>query len=176
MTDWALQRNRPLARVWDYYLRTSYVWSLLLPRPPALPASSPIDRPALAARLADEYVADRALVQQLGRTYGFKTLFVWQVSVADKPSLSAQERHYAGWLPPTPETTPPVDWWAMDTELEYLHGEVGRLVKARGVLDVSAALDQVTESAFIDWMHTSEAGNERVAGELYKAVATPAGP
>ena len=68
------------------------------------------------ARLADEYIADRVLVEHLGQVYGFKTLFVWQLSVADKPTLTAQERRYAGWLPRTPDTTPAIDWWAMDTE------------------------------------------------------------
>jgi hypothetical protein len=63
----------------------------------------------------------------------------------------------------------------MDTELKYLHGEVGRLVRAQGVLDLAGALDHVTASAFIDWMHTSEAGNEGVARALY-AVIRPLAP
>jgi hypothetical protein len=173
MTDWSLERNRPLARVWDYYRNTSYLWSLLLPRPPALPAIPPTGRPALAARLTAEYMADRALVEQLGRAYGFRTVFAWQLSVADKPSLSAQERRYAGWLPQTSDTTPAIAWWAMDAELKALHGEVGRLVKEGGALDVTGALIQATGTSFIDWMHTSEAGNERVARALYDGIRTP---
>jgi lysophospholipase L1-like esterase len=174
MTDWALERNRPLARVWHYYRNTSYLWSWLVPRPPVLPSAPTIARPELAARLADEYIADRVLVEHLGQVYGFKTLFVWQLSVADKPTLTAQERRYAGWLPRTTDTTPAIDWWAMDTELKHLYGEVGRLVKARGVFDIASALENATASAFIDWMHTSEAGNEQVARALYDIVQTPA--
>jgi lysophospholipase L1-like esterase len=176
MTDWALERSRPLARVWDYYRGTSYLWSLLAPRPPVLPDAPPAGRPELAARLAEEFLADRDVVERLGRAYGFRSVFVWQLSVADKPSLSAQERRYAGWLPRTGDTTPAIDWWAMDTELKHLHGEVGRLVKARGVVDVAAALRDMPTSAFIDWMHTSEAGNERVGRALYEVIRTPARP
>jgi hypothetical protein len=174
MADWALERKRPLARVWDHYRNTSILWSRVVPRRPILPAAPPIGRAELAARLAEEYVADRAFVEHLGRAFGFETIFVWQLSVADKTPLSAQERRFAGWLPRTPETTPAIDWWAMDAELKHLYEEVGRLVKARGVRDISDALEDISEPVFIDWAHTSETGNEQVARGLYEHVRTPA--
>ena len=89
MADWALERSRPLARVWDYYRNTSYLWSLLVPRAPVLAASPPIGRSELAKRLAADYLAGLGLVEQMGRAFGFKTLFAWQLTVADKPSLTA---------------------------------------------------------------------------------------
>ncbi len=107
----------------------------------------------------------------MGRAFGFKTLFAWQLTVADKPALTAQELHYAGWLPRTPATTPAIAWWSMDAELKELYGEVGRLVKEGGAIDVTDALVHTTDTAFIDWMHTSEAGNERVARALYERNA-----
>jgi len=174
MASSALERRRPLARVWDHYRTTSYFWSRVFPRPPILPAAPSISRAELAARLAEEYIADRLFVERLGRAFGFETIFVWQLSVADKTPLSAQERHFAGWLPRTPETTPAIDWWSMDAELNHLYEEVGELVKARGVLDISDALKDVGEPVFIDWMHTSETGNEKVARALYEHVRTPA--
>ena len=109
----------------------------------------------------------------MGRAFGFKTLFAWQLTVADKPSLTAQELHYAGWLPRTPATTPAIAWWSMDAELKELYGEVGRLVKEGGAIDVTDGLVHTTDTAFIDWMHTSEAGNERVARALYERMRTP---
>lgn len=173
MTDWALERSRPLARVWDHYRNTSYLWSLLVPRAPVLAASRPIGRSELAKQLAADYLAARELVEQMGRAFGFKTLFAWQLTVADKPALTAQERHYAGWLPRTPATTPAIAWWSMDAELKELYGEAGRLVKEGGTIDVTDALVHTTDTAFIDWMHTSEAGNERVARALYDRLRTP---
>jgi hypothetical protein len=62
----------------------------------------------------------------------------------------------------------------MDTELKYLYEEVGQRVKARGVRDITPALDHLTTSAFIDWMHTSEAGNEHVARAVYEIIRMPA--
>ena len=172
MSDWALERNRPFSRFWDYYRNTSYLWTLVNPRPSVLPAAPAIARPESTARLVDEYLADRSFVEQLGRVYGFKTIFAWQLTVADKPVLSAQERSYAGWLPRSPETTPAIDWWVMDGDLKSQYEEVGRRVKARGVLDVTPVLKEVPSSTFIDWMHMSEAGNERVARALYEHLRT----
>jgi lysophospholipase L1-like esterase len=173
MADWSMERSRPLARVWDYYRNTSYLWSMLVPRAPVLAASPHLTRSEQATRLAADYVAAEELVEHMGRAFGFKTVFAWQLTVADKPSLTAQEQHYAGWLPPTPATTPAIPWWSMDAELKELYGEVGRMVKARGTMDLTDALAHTPDTAFIDWMHTSEAGNERVGRALYDRIRTP---
>ena len=172
MADWSLERSWPLARVWDYYRNTSFLWSRLVPRAPVLAATPHLTRSELAQQLAADYGAAHDLVEQMGRAFGFRTVFAWQLTVADKPSLTAQEQHDAGWLPPTPATTPAIAGWSMDAELTELYGEVGRMVKEKGTLDVTDALLHTSGTAFIDWMHTSEAGNERVARALYEHIRT----
>jgi hypothetical protein len=42
-----------------------------------------------------------------------------------------------------------------------------RSKSANGVLDLSNAFDGMSSRAFIDWMHPSESGNERIARTLY---------
>ena len=95
-------------------------------------------------------------------------MFVWQSTIAAKRPLSAQERHYAGWLPPSPDTRPALDWWSMPLDLRELYNGVGATVVSRGdAIDVSHAFDGMEQTAFIDWMHPSESGHERVARALY---------
>jgi lysophospholipase L1-like esterase len=167
MTDWALERARPFRRVWDYYRGTSLLWSWIVPRE-LLEGTAPTDRSGLAERIASEYLSDRDLTQRLGGAFGFRSLFVWQLSVADKPLLSAQERRYAGWLPQGPDTTPAIPWWSLDAGLHTLYEEAGKRVKARGVAGISGAFGHLQESAFIDWMHPSGKGNELVARAIYE--------
>jgi hypothetical protein len=40
-----------------------------------------------------------------------------------------------------------------------------------GVIDLAGVLGSVTETAFIDWMHTSESGNQLVARALFDRIA-----
>ena len=119
-----------------------------------------------------DFAADKEVVERLGREYGFSTLFVWQLSVADKPILSAQERSYAGWLPSSSETKPGFQWWVMPLDLREIYDAIGqRVISHYGVVDVSNAFDDMPATAFIDWMHTSESGNERVARAIYQRLA-----
>ena len=53
-----------------------------------------------------------------------------------------------------------------------MYGAIGQGVMTHhGVVDVSDAFDDMPTTAFIDWMHTSESGNERVARALYERLA-----
>lgn len=168
LSDWALGDARPLQRVWDYYRRTSLIAGTLFPPRPRLPPPPSLTPEALAERTASEYLADRQAVEALGRSYGFSTLFAWQATVASKPVLSVQEQQYAGWLPRTPANTPPIAWWLMDADLRPFYESIGRRVIAHGVADVDDAFSGMGETGFIDWMHPTEGGNERVARALYR--------
>jgi hypothetical protein len=130
------------------------------------------EREVLAQRIADDYLADQSVVEALGRSYGFSTVFVWQVTVADKASLSPQERRYAGWLPTSRDTNPAIGWWSMSGEMHALYDAVRRRVTSSGhVVDLADSLNGIAGTAFIDWMHPSETGNEAIARELYARLA-----
>jgi len=168
LTDWSLGEARPLARTWDYYRRTSLILSALIPPPARLPPAPPLTREALADRTANEYLADKQAVETLGNGYGFSTMFVWQLTVASKPVLSAQEQQYAGWVPRTPANTAPIGWWLMDTDLRSFYEVIGKRVSDGGAIDIGSAFVGMSQTGFIDWMHTAENGNERVAREIYR--------
>jgi hypothetical protein len=167
LSDWSLGEARPLARTWDYYRRTSFILSSLFPPPPRLSWAAPVTGEALADRTAGEYLADKQVVETLGKGYGFSTIFVWQLTVASKPVLSAQEQQYAGWLPRTPNNTSPIGWWLMDPDLRSFYASMGKRVIGGGVADIGNAFAGMSQTGFIDWMHTTESGNERIAREIY---------
>jgi hypothetical protein len=169
MRERTLEIHRPLSRLWDYYRQTSLIARTLVPpAPPAIPAAP---TPEFVKRIVAEYLSDKALVETLGRQYGFRTFFVWQPTVASKPILSAQERRYAGWLPVSAETTPALDWWSMPEDHRNLYTAIGREVVSQDVIDIAGVFESVTETAFIDWMHTSEWGNQLVARGLFDRLA-----
>lgn len=159
------QRHRPLTRAWSFYRDTSLVLSALLGDSSPPPGPAPVTGD-LVPKLVEEYDADRAVVEALGKVYGFSSLFAWQLTVADKESRSEQERGYAGWLPPTPGRAPVPADWILPGELREAYDAVGAEVIRRGAVDLSPAFDGMTENAFIDWMHPTDAGNERIAAAL----------
>ena len=168
--DSVAQRTRPLTRLWNYYRTTSLLLERLFPPPLQIPMQSTTPADKVKTVVAD-FGADKDVVERLGSAYGFSTLFVWQLTVADKPLLSAQERTYAGWLPRSEETTPRLEWWSMPGELRDMYTAIGRgVVSQHGVINVSGAFTEMPTTAFIDWMHTSEAGNERVARAIYRML------
>jgi hypothetical protein len=173
MRDWMLQKDRPLLRVWDYYRNTSLILSALLPHELEYPAvQSPI-REEVIRVVANDYAADKAVVEALGRQYGFSTLFVWQLTVASKKTLSAQERRYAGWLPRSPENTPALSWWSMPEDFREDYSRIGtKVISEAEAVDLSPAFDSMVSTAFIDWMHPTEAGNEAIARLLYDRLAS----
>jgi len=170
MSEAVQQRSRPLLRAWTYYRNTSLIWSTLLPLPAYIAPSAQTSLEAVTRRVSSDYLSDKAMVEALGREFGFSTLFVWQPIVADKAELSAQERRYAGWLPPSPDTTPALSWWSLPRDLRATYEAVGHAVKSRGVVDLAGAFDGVSATAFIDWMHPSELGNEWIARALYERL------
>ena len=172
--DRTLEIHRPLQRLWDYYRRNSLIASTLVPPAPSMPSSPAETAEAAAGRIAREYLADKAVVEAIGRQYGFRSFFVWQLTVASKPMLSAQEKQYAGWLPASGETTPALAWWSMPDDLRSLYNAIGRDVTSQGVIDLRGVLESVTETAFIDWIHTSESGNQLVARALFDRIAAHA--
>jgi hypothetical protein len=173
LSEAAQQRNRPLSRAWRYYRHTSLIWSTLLPLPAYVAPSAQTSLEAVTRMVSSDYLSDKAMVEALGREFGFSTLFVWQPIVADKAELSRQERRYAGWLPASPDTTPALSWWSLPRDLRATYEAIGHAVKSRGVVGLAGAFDGVSATAFIDWMHPSELGNELIARALYSKLPAP---
>lgn len=125
----------------------------------ALPSA---DRQAeLAAAVVARYRANLAIVDQLGRGFGFEALYYWQPVVFDKIALTAVEREEA-------------------EKLGWARGFVGQVydaVRASPELkaeprfhDLSRLFAETEGLVFIDYCHTTEAANDTIAAAIARDV------
>ena len=103
------------------------------------------------------YEANVALVEILAKSFGFRPLFFWQPTVFTKPALVTVEREEARKYA-----------WA-----EPFMGEVYSRIKNSPQLEsdpafrnLSTIFDSTEGLVFIDYCHTTEAANARIASEM----------
>ncbi len=136
-------------------------------RTPSRPAEKPFqDRPRsddeLAVEILRTFAWNRAFVEELGRRYGFDTLYYWQPVLFTKSrrnAFEAQERLKYEALEPlflkAYQRVPTLNW---SFEREHFRD-------LSGVYDNSSRLD------YIDFCHTTETANRVVADLLAEDVA-----
>jgi lysophospholipase L1-like esterase len=141
------------------------------PAPVRLAASSVADREALSRDVVRQYRANVEIVERLGREYGFESLFYWQPVVFDKKVQATYEADEARKLE-----------WARGFFAE-VHAAIGNSGELRGdsrFRDLSGLFAETEDLIFIDYCHTIEAANERVAAEIagdaIRIIATAAVP
>ena len=112
------------------------------------------------------YRANLSIVDQLGRGFGFKALYYWQPVVFDKASLTPYEREEAEKFA-----------WARG----FL-GEVYEAIRASSELrserrfhDLSRLFADSEDLIFIDYCHTTEAANDRIADVIARDVLESCG-
>lgn len=118
------------------------------------PETASADPAALARGVVEGYRANMSLVDALAESYGFRPLFVWQPVVLSKSRPVPFEREEAAkyaWTAP-------------------IFAEVGRAIedaadlRSRGdFVDLSGLFDEYDGLVFIDYCHTTEAANARLA-------------
>lgn len=115
----------------------------------------------LASEVATAYLSHTELVTGIGTAYGFVPLFFWQPLAGTKELPSEAERSYkvAGSFGFDTETV---------VRLLDLAGD--ELVSTGEVHDLRKALDDLPQSLYIDWAHTTEEGNRRIAERMYPLV------
>ncbi len=128
-------------------------------------------RNELARDVVRRYQANLDIVEKLGRAYGFDALFYWQPVVFDKQKLTPFEADEARKL----------EWGrGFFGEVYGAIGESGELRADPRFHDLSRVFAGSTELVFIDYCHTTEAANERVAAsfvdELVKVLPPAAAP
>lgn len=117
------------------------------------------------ARLADDalrlYAANQQIAEALGRAYGFRCLFFWQPSVFSKrertPFEEEERRKYA-WIEPIFNA-------ATDAIPRSPH-----LRDRPAFHDLTRIFDDDPNLVYIDYCHTTESANARLAGEIARAV------
>ncbi len=131
------------------------------------------DAQELAAEVVRRYRANVAIVEKLGKEFGFETLFYWQPVVFDKPELSPYESEEARKFE-----------WARGFFTEVYGGirTSNDLGGDAHFHDLSRMFAGTPELIFIDYCHTSESGNLKIAQAIARDAisilpsADPRGP
>jgi lysophospholipase L1-like esterase len=114
-------------------------------------------RKELAAEVVRRYRANLAIVDRLARGFGFEALHYWQPVVFDKQSPMPYEREES-------------------EKLGWAHGFLGEVYEAirtspdigaeRSFHDLSRIFADSRELIFIDYCHTTESANDRIAAVI----------
>lgn len=117
-------------------------------------ASAARDSQGLALEVVRRYQANVLIVEKLGRAFGFEPLFYWQPVVFDKTPLTAPEAGEAQSYS-----------WATGffAEVDRAIGQNAELQSDRRFRNLSRLFAETPELIFIDYCHTTESGNERIA-------------
>ena len=115
------------------------------------------DQVALADGVIRGYAANLELVEMLGKAYGFRPLFVWQPDVFSKPKL----------VPFEAEEKAKVDWAnSLFTEVHGQLEQADELASNRAFVNLSGFFAEEDSLQFLDFCHTTEAANARIAAVL----------
>lgn len=114
----------------------------------------------LANATLDIYVANMQIVESLARTFGFQVIFYWQPDLTTKKIPSPSEKREV-----------------LANEGTAFFQQVNQIMKQRALSrthndfhDLSDAFDDRSETLFIDIVHISESGNERIADLIVQTL------
>ncbi len=111
----------------------------------------------LAMGVVDGYAANVRLLEVLGKSYGFRSLFVWQPDIFTKPKLvpfeTAEEAKY-GWAS------------AIFAEVHEQIENAKELRTNPRFMNLSGIFADSETLEFLDFCHTTEAANARIAAVL----------
>ncbi len=114
---------------------------------------------ALARAVVDVYLRNVQIVDALARQFGFAPVFFWQPSVFDKKRPTAWERlMHRG------------DSGEFFAEVRQALEQGIRSRNLRNVYDLGSIFNEEDGTVFIDPVHVSEKGNDRIAEELVRVI------
>jgi lysophospholipase L1-like esterase len=117
--------------------------------------------PDVPEGVVSRFEANVTLVETLAKSFGFRPLFFWQPTVFSKPSLVPVEREEArkyAWAEPFMNHV--CDCMRSSTQLK----------SDAAFRDLSTIFDDTEGLAFIDYCHTTEAANARIASAMAEKV------
>jgi lysophospholipase L1-like esterase len=113
--------------------------------------------PQLADAVVRRYEANVQIVEALGRAFGFRPIFYWQPTVFTKRALTAFER----------EETARFAWSEpMFRQVYAAIGSWDRRPAGAAFHDLSRMFEDTQNLVFIDYCHTTEAANARIAAVM----------
>ena len=119
-------------------------------------------RGRLAQEVVRRFQATVAIVERLGREFQFRPLFYWQPVVFTKPALAPVEREEAAryaWTEP------------MFREVQRQLRDSTTLRNDPAFHDLSDIFADSSDLVFIDYCHTTESANARIASAIAEGVA-----
>jgi len=127
------------------------------------PAALGVADPDVVAAVVRTYARTYELVEQLGRAYGFESFFFWQplLPTSDKP-LTPEQRTMLSELDRI--AVSPEDYRSAAELVEQIAADHPNMFSLRTVFD------QDTTQIWIDFVHVTPHGNERVARAILNAI------
>jgi hypothetical protein len=110
-------------------------------------------------QVANVYLANKRIVEALGRSFGFKCLFFWQPTVFTKVNRTHYEATI-GWLPGDQEF------------FGGLYKRIGAIAAEENIHDLSGVFGDSPQPYFLDEAHITEEGNRIVAQAMLPYVVT----
>jgi hypothetical protein len=146
-TELARQLSYHSNLVWNLYGRSRWRETI---SPPLVEDQATFRRNADA--MLGNYKENVLLVRALGKEYGFRTRFFWQPSIYNTgKTLTSEELS---------RSTVPIYQLVHDLVADV--AEEQDFFERTGVIDISHALDKVSETVFVDSAHITPLGNEAV--------------
>ncbi len=124
------------------------------------------DLAELAAGVVRGYQANREIVQALGKEYGFRPVFVWQPDIFTKPKL----------VPFEVEEKEKLEW--AGTMFAEVHRQLDRaetLASDPAFVNLSGFFSENASLQYLDFCHTTEEANARIAALLVGKLTEIAG-
>ena len=118
--------------------------------------------PDVALEVVRHYEANVVLVEALAKSYGFRPLFFWQPTVFTKPTrapVELEEAQKFAWAEPFLNDV----YSGIKTSTQLQSDPAFR--------DLSTVFDATEGLVFIDYCHTTETANTRIASEMAAMVA-----
>jgi lysophospholipase L1-like esterase len=135
--------------------------------PPTAPPSSRVPDDSmrhLAGLVADRYSANVKIVEILARGYGFRPLFFWQPTIFNKTTLTAVER----------DESQKYAWTERAFRTVYERVSESNELKSNPAFhDLSRIFVDEKSLVFVDYCHTTETANARLAEQMAAAVFSP---
>ncbi len=119
------------------------------------------DLEALATSIVARYAENLRIVELLAKEYEFEALYYWQPVVFTKNVLTGHEQRYR-------------NTHALEALYEATYRarrESDVLASLTTAIDISDAFRESTENYFLDFAHTSEAGNQKIVEVMMPGVS-----
>ena len=124
-----------------------------------VPPLSPEQETQLVSDVMRVYLANTTLIESIGKTMGFTTMFYWQPSVYSRSKATLYEQS-----------------WMQESEHRFFTETVAAakhssLAAKPSFHDISDVFDGYEGTLYVDYAHTTERGNEIIARRMYQDVA-----